>query len=323
MKEFSIIGNFFQARSYPRKDVLIGIGDDCAITQIPHGQALATTTDTLISGVHFLPDTPAHAVAQKAVAVNLSDLAAMGAEPAWLSLSLSLPAYDELWLEEFTRGLQEINEYYSIELIGGDTVQGPLVITITAQGFVPAEQALTRAKAKPGDFVYVTGSLGDAGLGLDVLLNKVTVTEPAHEEYLLQRLHYPTPRLLAGTSLRRIASSCIDISDGLISDLGHILKASACGACIHLEKLPLSPALSASVDRDTALRYALSAGDDYELLFTVGQEQKGNLDIALANVNLVASCIGQLNGNNGQIELRLENAPYPFEGKGFEHFLSQ
>ena len=320
MKEFSVIDKFFKGISYQRKDVVIGIGDDCAITQIPEGQSLATTTDTLISGVHFLADTPAHAIAQKAVAVNLSDLAAMGAEPAWLSLSLSLPRYDELWLEEFSRGLQEISEYYSIELIGGDTVQGPLAITITAQGFVPAEQAMSRAKAKPGDFVYVTGSLGDAGLGLDILLNKASVAEPAHKEYLLQRLHYPTPRLLAGTSLRRIASSCIDISDGLVSDLRHILKASACGACIHIDKLPLSPALSHSVDRDTALKYALSAGDDYELLFTVGQEQKGNLDIALANVNLVASCIGQLNGNNEKLELRFENEPYPFESKGFEHF---
>lgn len=320
MKEFSVIDNYFKSRSYQRKDVLLGIGDDCAITQMPQGQALATTTDTLLSGVHFLADTPAHAIAQKAVAVNLSDLAAMGAEPAWLSLSLSLPAYDEQWLEEFSRGLQELTEYYSIELIGGDTVQGPLAITITAQGFVPAEQALSRAKAKPGDFVYVTGSLGDAGLGLDILLNKARATEPAHEEYLLKRLHYPTPRLLAGTSLRRIASSCIDISDGLVSDIGHILKASGCGACIHLDKLPLSPALTSSVDRDTALRYALSAGDDYELLFTVSQEQKGNLDIALANVNLVASCIGQLNGINEKLELRFENEPYPFDGKGFEHF---
>jgi thiamine-monophosphate kinase len=320
VKEFSVIDNFFKGKSYQRKDVLLGIGDDCAITQMPEGQALATTTDTLISGVHFLADTPAHAIAQKAVAVNLSDVAAMGAQPAWLSLSLSLPAYDEQWLEEFSRGLQEITQYYSIQLIGGDTVQGPLAITITAQGFVPAEQALTRANAKPGDFVYVTGSLGDAGLGLDILLNKVKVDEAAHEEYLLKRLHYPTPRLLAGTSLRRIASSCIDISDGLVSDLRHILKASACGACIHLDKLPLSSALSDSVDRGTALKYALSAGDDYELLFTVGHEQKGNLDIALANVNIVATCIGQLNGVGEKLELRLENEPYLFDGKGYEHF---
>jgi thiamine-monophosphate kinase len=320
VKEFSVIDNFFKSKSYQRKDVLLGIGDDCAITQIPEGQALATTTDTLISGVHFLPDTCAHAIAQKAVAVNLSDVAAMGAQPAWLSLSLSLPVYDESWLQEFSRGLEEMTEYYSIQLIGGDTVQGPLAITITAQGFVPAEQALSRSEASPGDFVYVTGTLGDAGLGLDILLNKIKVAEPSHEEFLLKRLHYPTARLLAGTSLRRIASSCIDISDGLVSDLRHILKASACGAIIHLDKLPLSTALSSSVDQDKALQYALSAGDDYELLFTVGQEQKGNLDIALANANIAATCIGQLNGINEKLELRLENEPYPFAGQGFEHF---
>jgi thiamine-monophosphate kinase len=320
VKEFCVIDYFFQSRSYQRKDVLLGIGDDCAITQVPEGQALATTTDTLISNVHFLPDTSAHAIAQKSIAVNLSDLAAMGAIPAWLSLSLSMPDYDEEWLEEFSRGLQELTEYYSIELIGGDTVQGPLAITVTAQGFVPPEQALTRSKAKPGDFVYVTGTLGDAGLGLDLLLNNVDVNDKKHAEYVLNRLHYPTPRMLAGTSLRRIASSCIDISDGLVSDLMHILKASECGAIIHVDKLPLSDAVSNSVDQEAALKYALSAGDDYELLFTVSEEQKGNLDIALASINVKACCIGQLNGISEKLELRHANEPYQFSAKGYQHF---
>lgn len=321
VKEFSLIDTFFKSASSRRKDVLIGIGDDCAITQIPPGQALATTTDTLVSGVHFLADAPARAIAQKAIAVNLSDLAAMGADPAWISLSLTLPNIDEAWLEEFTRGIKESTEYYSIELIGGDTVQGPLAVTITAQGFVAADQALTRSGAKPGDFLYVTGTLGDAGLGLDILLNKVVLDNPHNIGFLLKRLYYPTPRVFAGTCLRRVASACIDISDGLLADLKHVLQASQCGAYLQLDKLPFSEAMLQSVDINEAFRYALSAGDDYELLFTVSEEQKNNVDRVLACSNVPVTCIGQLNGMPGKIELRLKNEPYVFlQDSGYQHF---
>ncbi|MFT4938417.1 MAG: thiamine-monophosphate kinase [Paraglaciecola sp.] len=320
MKEFSVIDGFFKNKGYQRKDVVIGIGDDCAITQVPDGQSLATTTDTLISGVHFSPETSPHAIAQKAVAVNLSDLAAMGAEPAWISLSLSLPHIDQEWLAEFSRGLHEITHYYSIALIGGDTVQGPLAITITAQGFVPPELALTRSKAMPGDFVYVTGFLGDAGLGLALEQKQITLPNSAHVEYLLHRLHYPSPRMVAGASLRRIATSCIDLSDGLISDLQHVLLASKCGASINVDKLPLSPAMLESVDLESAINYALGSGDDYELLFTVGEEHKGKLDVALANSNVSVTCIGQCNGMSGKLQFHADNQPYVFKGKGFEHF---
>ena len=320
MKEFNVIEDFFKAKSIQRKDVIIGIGDDGAVTRIPQGQALVTTTDTLLSGVHFLADTPPHAIAQKAIAVNLSDLAAMGAEPAWISLSLSLPTIDTDWLEAFSDGLQEYAVYYSVQLIGGDTVQGPLSITITAQGFVPFEQALTRSKAKPGDSVYVTGTLGDAGLGLHIAQKKRVIDELNHQDFLLNRLNYPTPRLLIGTSLRRIASSCIDISDGLVSDIKHILKASQCGATIHVDKLPMSLALKESVAYSQAIDYSLSAGDDYELLFTVSEEQKGYLETTLANANVHATYIGHLTGNVGKLELRLADKPYEYNAKGYEHF---
>ena len=320
MKEFNVIEDFFKAKSIQRKDVIIGIGDDGAVTHIPKGKALVTTTDTLISGVHFLEDTPPQAIAKKAIAVNLSDLAAMGAEPAWISLSLSVPTLDENWLEAFSDGIREYAEYYSVQLIGGDTVQGPLVITITAQGFVPFDQALTRSKAKPGDAVYVTGTLGDAGLGLHIAQKKCVVENKQNQEYLLNRLHYPTPRLLVGTSLRRIASSCIDISDGLVSDIKHILKASQCGALIHVDKLPTSKALKESVSSMQAIDYALSAGDDYELLFTVSEEQKGHLETALASANVHATYIGQLNGCVGKLELRLADKTYNYSAKGYEHF---
>lgn len=320
MKEFNIIEYFFKAKSIQRKDVIVGIGDDGAVTHIPKGQALVTTTDTLISGVHFLADTPPQAIAKKAIAVNLSDLAAMGAEPAWISLSLSLPEVDEEWLEAFSNGLQEHAEYYSVQLIGGDTVKGPLVITITAQGFVPFDQALTRNKAKPGDSVYVTGTLGDAGLGLQIAQKKCVLDDKLNQEYLLNRLHYPTPRLLVGTSLRRIASACIDISDGLVSDIKHILNASQCGATIHVDKLPMSQALKDSVSSSQAIDYALSAGDDYELLFTVSEEQKGHLETTLASANVHATFIGQLNGSVGKLELRQADKPYEYSAKGYQHF---
>lgn len=319
MKEFAIIESFFEKRSYQRKDVLLGIGDDCAITQVPDGQSLVVTTDTLVEGVHFLKETPAAAVAHKAVAVNLSDLAAMGAEPAWLSLSLSVPEVSERWLQEFSDSLHELTQYYAIQLIGGDTVQGPLAITITAQGFIPHGQALTRRNAKPGDHLYVTGTLGDAGAGLDILTGKLSAG-PCSSDYLVNRHHYPSPRLLAGTALRRIANACIDVSDGIMSDLQHILNSSHCGAVLNVDQLPLSVALKEAVGEDKAQQYALTAGDDYELLFTVSEEQKMNLEIALANFNVQATCIGQLNGVSGKLELRHNSEPFALQEGGFEHF---
>ncbi|GAA0857853.1 thiamine-phosphate kinase [Aliiglaciecola litoralis] len=319
MKEFDIIERFFNQKCHQRKDVIHGIGDDCAITRVPEGLNLAITTDTLISGVHFPIDTPPEAIAHKALAVNLSDLAAMGAEPAWYSLSLSLPEVDENWLEAFSTSLFELSRYYSIQLIGGDTVQGPLSVTITAHGFVPNESPLTRSGAKPGDMIYVSGTLGDAGVGLDIQKGKLIASEHC-VQYLINRLYYPSPRLLAGTALRRIASSCIDLSDGLIRDIQHVLKASECGARIQVDKLPLSVALKESVDVEDAYSYALGAGDDYELLFTVSEENKGTLDIALANANISATCIGHITGIKQKLELRFEDQPYQSLRSGFEHF---
>lgn len=319
MKEFDIIDNYFLSRSFQRKDVQIGIGDDCAVTTVPEGQQLVTTTDTLLEGVHFPVATSGRAVAHKAVAVNLSDLASMGAEPAWISLSLSLPEVDKAWLNDFSTCLQELTEYYSVQLIGGDTVQGPLAVTITAQGFVPTGQALTRSRAKPGDWIYVTGTLGDAGLGLKLSQDDAAI-DNQYKSFLLDRFNFPTPRLLVGTTLRRIAHSCIDVSDGVLSDLKHILYASQCGATLQLEKLPLSEAMRESVSLEEAIEYALTAGDDYELLFTLSEEQKGNVEVALANCNVSATCIGQITGNAEKLELKLGDKQYVLSSEGYQHF---
>lgn len=319
MKEFDLIKQYFAQRGHVRKDVILGIGDDCAVTKVPDNQHLAVTTDTLISGVHFLSDAPARSVAYKAVAVNLSDLASSGAEPAWISLSLSLPSYDENWIDEFVNGLYELTEYYSVQLIGGDTVTGPLALTITAQGFVPPDTELRRSNAKPGDWIYVTGNLGDAGAGLDILKGEIEAGGE-HRDYLINRHYYPTPRVMAGTSLRRTANACIDVSDGLVSDLGHILKMSGCGATVHVDRLPVSSALFETVGAQQAYRYALAAGDDYELVFTVNEEQRGNLETSLTNANVKATCIGQVNGYAGQLDLRLYDEKYMLdESTGYEH----
>jgi len=319
VKEFDLIGRYFSNGGHKRKDVAIGIGDDCAVVNVPSNQQLAVTTDTLVAGVHFLENAPAKSVAYKTVAVNLSDLAAMGAEPAWISLSLSLPEVHEAWLSDFVEGLYELTQYYSVQLIGGDTVKGPMAMTITAQGFIPPGSELTRSGAKPGDWVYVTGTLGDAGAGLDILQGSLAVKGEARE-VLINRHYYPTPRVAAGTALRRIATSCIDVSDGLVSDLGHILTASGCGANVHVERLPLSRALTSAVDNDKAIEYALSAGDDYELIYTVSEEQRVSLETALASTNVKVTCIGQLTGQSGALSLLKDNQPYTLpEICGYEH----
>jgi thiamine-monophosphate kinase len=323
VKEFDLIGNYFAKGGYVRKDVLLGIGDDAAVTRVPAGQCVVTTTDTLVEGVHFLAETAPEAIAHKAIAVNLSDLSAMGAEPAWISLSLSLPSIDESWVKAFSEKIHSLSHYFSFQLIGGDTVQGPLSITVTAQGFIPDDNQITRSGAQAGDWILVTGCLGDAGLGLDILRNKVNVTNPEHAIYLKNRHWFPTPRVLAGTTLRRIASSCIDISDGLLKDLGHVISRSEVGALVHLDKLPISEALGESIeDVVDAVTYAATAGDDYELLFTVPEEQRVHIETSLASYNIPVTCIGQITGAKGKLDLRLDEKPFEFESGhfGFEHF---
>jgi len=324
LNEFNLIQRYFVSPKLARKDVHVGIGDDAAITEVPNKQLLATTTDTLVSGVHFLPDTSPSAIAHKAIAVNLSDLAAMGAEPSWISLSLSMPDASEDWLQAFSEKIIELCEYYSIQLIGGDTVKGPLCITITAQGFVPPESVIKRSGAKPGDWIFVTGCLGDAGAGLDILTGKLQLDNIQAKEYLVNRHLMPTPRVLAGTTLRRLATSCIDISDGLLQDIQHVLKASNTGALIHLEKLPVSEQLGKNVtDLYQALAYATSAGDDYELLFTVSEEHRTSVLTALDSYGISYTNIGQMTGAVGRLDLRLNDKPFELEAskaKGYLHF---
>jgi thiamine-monophosphate kinase len=324
LNEFNLIQKYFAEASFVRKDVVIGIGDDAAITQVPALQNLATTTDTIVQGVHFLPNTCAQDIAHKAIAVNLSDLAAMGAEPSWISLSLSIPEIDDAWLSAFSDKVSELTQYFSVQLIGGDTVRGPMSITITAQGFVPQDSVLTRDGANNGDWIFVTGTLGDAGAGLDILQKRLVVDDVQARDYLVKRHRCPTPRVLAGTILRRLASACIDVSDGLLQDVMHIANSSATGVILHLDKLPISEELGNNVsDLNQALNYATASGDDYELLFTVSEEQRNSIQTALDSYSIPYTCIGQMTGATGKLDLKLNEQPFQLESTspmGFSHF---
>lgn len=321
--EFSLIARYFDRARSVRRDVETGIGDDCALLTVPDKQLLAISTDTLVSGIHFLADIDPADLACKALAVNLSDLAAMGADPAWLTLALTLPQVDEDWLQAFSDSLFERLHYYDMQLIGGDTTRGPLSMTLGIHGFVPAGRALKRSGAEPGDWIYVTGTPGDSAAGLAILQKTLQVAKREHADYLVSRHLRPTPRILHGQALRGLASSAIDLSDGLASDLVHILNASGCGARIHLDSLPLSEALTASVSPEQALRWALSGGEDYELCFTVPEINRGALDVALGHLGARWTCIGQVTAQADGINYMMGDKPVTMELKGYDHFTQQ
>jgi thiamine-monophosphate kinase len=298
--EFDLVGLLRARCAIAREDVHLGIGDDAALLAVPAGQMLAVSTDTLVSGIHFPKDTKPFDIGWKALAVNLSDLAAMGATPAWASLALTLPRADRAWIAAFADGFAALAGEYKLALIGGDTTQGPLSITITVHGFVAENLALRRNAAKPGDAVFVTGTLGDAAAGLRCLDQNSAAAHPAQasgsslRETLIARLHRPTPRIAQGIALRRRAHACIDVSDGLVADLGHICAASGVGAAIDLERLPASPALLRLFDADTRAGFQLAGGDDYELCFTAPEAGATDLLNDLARSNCGATRIGRI-----------------------------
>lgn len=318
--EFSLIARYFDRVKSMRLDVETGIGDDCALLNIPEKKTLAISTDTLVAGNHFLPDIDPADLAYKALAVNLSDLAAMGAEPAWLTLALTLPEADEAWLAAFSDSLFMQLNYYDMQLIGGDTTRGPLSMTLGIHGFVPPGRALKRSGAKPGDWIYVTGTPGDSAAGLAILQDRLMVESAADADYLLARHLRPMPRVLQGQALRDLASSAIDLSDGLISDLGHILKASGCGARIDLDAMPLSDALLRHAEREQALRWALSGGEDYELCFTVPELNRGALDVAIGQLGARFTCIGQISAEADGLQLMQSGKPVQLDLQGYDHF---
>ncbi len=267
MSEFALIQKFFTVQPIARDDVILGIGDDAAILQPPPGSQLVVTTDTLVEAVHFVAGADPVALGYKSLAVNLSDLAAMGAEPAWFLLNLTLPQPDETWLTGFSKGLFALAQEFKLQLVGGNIARGPLTISIEAHGVVPEGEAIRRSGAQPGDGIYVTGTLGDAALALEQRLGRRALPPPDYDAVSL-RLDHPLPRVREGILLRRFASSAIDISDGLLADLGHVLEASGAGALVVRDRVPLSEIYRKHLG-GIGWDLALNGGDDYELLFTV------------------------------------------------------
>lgn len=321
--EFSLIARYFMRQGYSRRDVETGIGDDCALLNPLEKQQLAISTDTLVSGIHFLADIDPADLGYKALAVNLSDLAAMGAEPAWLTLALTLPAVDESWLQRFSDSLFELLGYYDMQLIGGDTTRGPLALTLGIHGWVPEGRALKRSGARPGDAIYVTGTLGDSAAGLAVLQQQLSVADESDRRYLLKRHLRPSPRILQGMALRGLASSAIDLSDGLASDLGHVLAASQVGARLNMDALPLSDALRAATDSEQAIRWALTGGEDYELCFTVPERHQGALEVALRSSGAPWCCIGQILPASEGFTCWQGGTPRVMDWKGYDHFTKE
>jgi thiamine-monophosphate kinase len=311
LNERTLIERFFVPAGQRRRDVITGIGDDGAITRMLSSHDLVTSTDTLVSGVHFFPDTPAYDIGYKSLAVNLSDLAAMGATPMWATLAITLPTVDEHWLQDFASGFGYLAQQYSLALIGGDTTRGPLSITITIFGWVPQNSGLRRSGAKVDDLIFVTDTVGDAGLALSLLQHNQLGFHP-HHVHLQQKLQRPEPQVAAGLLLLDMAHSAIDISDGLAADLNHILTASQVGATLDAMAIPLSPALLHDMSRVEALRFALFSGDDYGLCFTLPSHQKD----ALLQTGIKATQIGMIEDTRG-LRLKHEDGriePCPIKG---------
>ncbi|MET0378386.1 MAG: thiamine-phosphate kinase [Spongiibacteraceae bacterium] len=319
--EFALIKKFFTDIG-PVAGVALGVGDDCALLDIPAGHQLATSVDTLVAGVHFPADGAMHAggpalIAQKALRSNLSDLAAAGAQPLAFTLALTLPQADEHWLAEFARGLRECADEFAIPLIGGDTTRGAQrVITLQVFGAVPYARALLRGGAKPGDVIYSSGTLGDARAALDVL------TLPAQhlnvdQQFWLQRYYRPSPRLALGIALRGIASAAIDISDGLAADLGHIVDGSGVGAIVDAGQLPLSPALRTHAN---ALNFALHGGDDYELCFTAPRGRQTTITEISARLQLPLTAIGEIVAEKSLLLRAGDGLLTPLVRAGYQHF---
>lgn len=305
-----------------RDDVLLGIGDDAAIMRLPAGMDLVTCSDVLLQGVHFPDNASAAAIAHKALAVNLSDIAAMGAEPLWFTLNLSLPQADSAWLQGFCEGLFALAQAHSVQLVGGDTVRGPLCVGIQVHGMLAPGQALTRSGARPGDDIYVTGVLGDAALGLACHQGRLSL-DAQQAQPLLQALHEPQPRLAMGQGLRGLAHSCIDISDGLLADLGHILVASEVGASIQLAAIPVSASYRHHYPELSDLALALTHGDDYELCFSAPASAREALQALAQDLGVALTAIGRIEAEPGLRCLDSAGQIVPMAQAGHDHFASE
>lgn len=313
--EFDLIARYF---ARPTPSAVLGPGDDCALLAPSPGKQLAITTDMLVAGTHFLPDTNPKNLGWKTLAVNISDLAAMGAQPRWALLAGSLPEADEAWIAAFAEGFFACADAFGVELVGGDTTRGPLNLCITALGEVTPGQALTRHGALAGDDIWVSGRPGLAALGLAQLQGRIALPEP-WPRLCIAALERPQPRVALGLALLAVASAAIDVSDGLLADLGHIAERSGLAATVHLVQLPHLPK---GVDRAPALQAQLAGGDDYELCFTASPSQRIALGEIAARLELPLWCIGEMRaGTAGAVTVAdPDGNPVSFAQKGYDHF---
>ena len=323
MGEFDLIARYF---TRPVRRATLGVGDDCALLSVTPGMQLAVSSDMLVEGRHFFADVdPAH-LGHKALAVNLSDLAACGARPLAFTLALALPRVDAPWLQAFADGLLRLADAHQCELVGGDTTQGPLNLCVTVFGEVPTGQALLRSGARVGDDIYVSGTPGEARLALDALRGRLALP-PAALQQLRPRLEQPTPRVALGLALRGVASSAIDVSDGLLGDLGHILKASGVGACVDatvatnlLAASAQQAGAAADFDAQTLMQCALAGGDDYELVFTAPPAQQAAVQAAAQASGTRATRIGRVEPAPGLRVVDGQGQPVAQHFASFDHF---
>jgi len=320
--EFELISRYFLRAAQARADasgVVLGIGDDAAVLALPPGTELVAAVDTIVAGRHFPETTDARSIGHRALAVNLSDLAAMGATPAWATLALTLPNVQPTWLERFSAGLLDLADANAVALVGGDTTRGPLTVSVQILGHVPCGTALRRSGARDGDLLAVTGTLGDAGAGL-ALVGKPPAGGPSAAALaLIERFEYPAPRVRFGMAARGVATAAMDVSDGLAGDLPKLARASGLAAHVAVERLPLSDAMRAAVPLAQALDWAVGAGDDYELLLAVPPRRYRELETAAAQLNLTLTTIGELHSGSG-VTWSLNGREFQPASQGFDHF---
>jgi thiamine-monophosphate kinase len=320
--EFDLIRRFFDrgaGAQNAQHGVVLGIGDDAALLRLPEGSELVAAVDTIVAGRHFLPTTDAHSIGHRVMAVNLSDMAAMGATPLWATLALTMPNADAEWLRRFSAGLLDLAREHGVTLVGGDTTRGSLTVSVQILGSVPRGAALRRSGAQAGDLLAVSGTLGDSGAGLAFALDAPPNLDRGVVEALLRRFDYPTPRVQLGLAARHVASAAMDISDGLVGDLPKLAAASDLHAHVQVERLPLSAALRAAVSEAQAREWALAAGDDYELLLAVSPAMYPKLEAAVRRLNLTLTIIGELSSGSG-VSWSLQGADYKPTLSGYDHF---
>jgi thiamine-monophosphate kinase len=318
--EFELIRRFFCKRGMAPRDsgVILGIGDDAALLRVPQDTDLVAAVDTIVCGRHFLESASPRSVGHRALAVNLSDMAAMGASPKWATLALTLPDADAAWLEEFAAGLLDLAEEFGVELVGGDTTRGALTVSVQLLGHVPRGSALRRDGAKAGDLLAVSGTLGDAAAGL-AFLQRPPAKSTAAVEALIRRFDFPAPRVQLGLAARAHASAAMDLSDGLVGDLPKLALASGLAAHVDVDKLPLSAAMRSTVEPRQSRDWALAGGDDYELLLAISPEALPELQRSADQLNLTLTPIGELHAGAG-ITWSLNGRDFAPSVSGYDHF---